>query len=91
MRAGSTIENVMVRTTINLDPTVLEELKERAAREGQTLGGMASLLLAKALHEGTPAPQRGFTWRTQHMGQPLIDLDDREALSEFLDRETFGR
>jgi hypothetical protein len=80
----------MVRTTINLDPTVLEELKKRAAREHKTPGELASLLLAKSLR-AEPLPEaKPLAWPAKRMGRPAIDLDDREALWEFLDRETLG-
>ena len=80
---------IMVRTTLNLDPTVLDELRERAVCEGLPLGVVASRLLADALREVTTAETVPFTWHSEEMGKPFINLDDRDAVLEFLDRETF--
>lgn len=76
----------MARTTINLDPTVLRELKARSARERRPIGDVASDLLAAALKEspGAPVPEP-FRWRSFDMGRPLVDLYDREAVREALD------
>ncbi|MEA2605840.1 MAG: hypothetical protein QOI00_597, partial [Chloroflexota bacterium] len=38
----------MSRTTIDLDPAVLRELRRRGAREGKSMGQVASELLARA-------------------------------------------
>lgn len=77
---------IMTRTTIDLDPTVLQELKRRRQREGKTLGQLASELLARALAEKTPDEGSGpFSWTTQDMGA-RIDLEDKEAVSAALDR-----
>ena len=77
----------MARTTLDLDPTVLEELRERGAREGRSMGAVASDLLARQL--GRPVePERAFRWRTASMGLPLVDLEDKDAVWAALDSET---
>lgn len=76
----------MPRTTLNLDPSVLDELKERARREGRPLGEVASLLLAQAL-KTKPSKKKPFAWKAEHMGTPRIDLSDWGKVWEFLDRE----
>jgi hypothetical protein len=81
----------MVRTTLNLDPTVLDELRERAACEGLSLGALASRLLATELKKPPPLKPSKLKWHAQAMGKPRIDVDDREALLEFLDREILDR
>lgn len=74
----------MPRTTIDLDAGVLRELKRRK-RTGQSLGQLASELLAGALHEAPPAPTRpALRWRSARMGA-RIDLDDKEALRRAAD------
>lgn len=76
----------MPRTTIDLDATVLRELKRRQRAEGRTLGQLASELLAAALARETVAmPARPFRWTTQRMGA-RVDLDDREAVRRALDK-----
>jgi hypothetical protein len=74
----------MTRTTIDLDPTVLAELKARSRREGRSLGQLTSELLAGALaspHTDGPASIR---WRSSSMGA-LVDIDDKEAVWRALD------
>ena len=68
----------MTRTTIDLDAAVLRELKRRKRSTGQSMGQLASELLAGALRE--PAPSRpALRWRSARMGA-RIDLDDKEAV-----------
>lgn len=72
----------MARTTIDLDPTVLDALRARCRREGKSLGTVASELLAVSL-AAAPEP-RPFHWRSQPMGA-LVDLEDKEAVQRILD------
>jgi hypothetical protein len=74
----------MPRTTIDLDAGVLRELKRRK-RSGQSLGQLASELLAGALHEPAPPPTRpSLRWRSARMGA-RIDLEDKEAVRRATD------
>ncbi len=76
----------MPRTTIDLDATVLRELKRRGSREGRTLGQLASELLAAALRAEPPKTQRppDFRWTARTMGA-RVDLEDKEAVHRLLD------
>ncbi len=76
----------MSRTTIDLDPTVLRQLKARQRREGKTLGRLVSELLSTAMaadrdESALPAP---LAWSSRPM-RALVDLDDPEALRRALD------
>jgi hypothetical protein len=54
---------IMSRTTIDLDPTVLRELKRRARAEGKSLGRHASEVLGAALeHRREPEPSPPLAW-----------------------------
>lgn len=69
-----------MRTTLDLDPTVLRELKLRAHREGKSLGRLASEVLSAALEEETPVrPPAPLAWSTRPMSA-RVDIDDPEAL-----------
>ncbi len=74
----------MPRTTIDLDASVLEQLRRRAHLERKSMGQLASERLAVALHEpaGETAPLR---WPAKPMGSPAVDLRDKEALHRILD------
>lgn len=72
-----------MRTTLDLDPAVLEELKRRRAAEGKPLGAIASELLRQAL----ASPPRGrpdFAWASQSL-EIRVDLEDKDALWRALD------
>jgi hypothetical protein len=74
---------IMPRTTIDIDPAILRELKRRQKREGKTLGQLVSELLAGAL-EGEPEPvERPFKWTSQEM-RARVDLEDKEAVRRAL-------
>ncbi len=74
-----------VRTTLDLDSSVLEQLRARREREGKSLGQLASELLAKALADTeddvTSAP---FAWSSRPM-TARVDLEDRDALAAVVD------
>ena len=69
----------MARTTIDLDPSVLAELKRRQRREGKTLGRLVSELLAERLDRDMPPPPKPFAWISRPMSA-RVDLDDPEAV-----------
>lgn len=74
----------MPRTTIDLDAAVLRELKRRKRRGGQSLGQLASELLASAM-QAEPATSRArLVWHSGPMGA-RVDLDDKEAVRRALD------
>jgi predicted DNA-binding ribbon-helix-helix protein len=70
-----------MRTTVDIEATILKDLKKIQQQEGQSLGRLISNLLAQALRErklaaGSAKPQR---WIAKPMGA-RINLADREAL-----------
>ena len=79
------IASRIMRTTIDLDPTVLRALKQRAKREGKSLGRLASEVLGVALAQDNPgtAP-RALAWVSRPMGA-LVDLEDPEAVRRALE------
>jgi hypothetical protein len=77
---------IMARTTIDLDASVLEQLRRRAAIEHKSMGQLASERLAVALREETTQPTAPH-WPTRKMGKPKIDLRDKEAIRKTLEGE----
>lgn len=71
---------------INLEPTVLRELKERGRRQGKTLGTVASELIAAGLEAEATAARKPLRWRSQSMGA-LVDVEDKEAVWRILDEK----
>jgi len=77
----------MARTTLDLDPAVLRELKRRGAREGKSMGQVASELLARAVADRGDLPAPEFVWRSARLGPARVDLEDKEAIRQVLDRD----
>ncbi len=74
----------MPRTTFDIDPTVLRQLKDRQRREGKTLGRLVSELLASALRREPEESAPPLRWEAHGMGA-RVDLDDKEAVGRALD------
>jgi hypothetical protein len=78
--------DAMPRTTVDFDPSVLAELRRRAAIERKSIGKMASELLAQQMAAGTPPPDCSpLEWISRDLGVPRVDLEDEEALGAALD------
>jgi plasmid stability protein len=76
---------IMTRTTLDLDAAVLRELRRRSAREGKSMGQVASELLSGAIARPDDLPVPAFTWVTADLGRPLVDLEDPEAVRRAID------
>jgi len=77
----------MPRTTLDLDPSVLQELRRRGEREGKSMGRVASEVLARALADAEPQ-RSAFVWVAEDLGVPRVDLDDKEAVRAILDGDS---
>lgn len=76
-----------MRTTIDLESPVLEELKRVQQEEGVSLGKLASRLLADALDFRRKKSAKPFkiSWNTGRMGA-LVDLSDKDAMYRMLEK-----
>src|SRR5260370_20074177 len=81
------IASRIMRTTIDLDATVVKELKRRSKIAGKSMGQLASELLATSLREraGRPRNPDGLEWIAKDLGRPLVDLEDKEAVRALVD------
>ena len=78
-----------MKITLNLDDQVLHHAKERAARDGVTLTRFVENALRAKLM-AMPRKGQGFKLRiatVQGKRPPNVDISDREALYDVLDRE----
>jgi hypothetical protein len=75
----------VARTTLDIDASILRELRRRGKRERKSMGQIASELLAAALALSGPTAAGEFRWTSADLGEPRIDLDDDEALRRALD------
>ena len=77
---------MMARTTVDIEASVLRELKRLQKREGKSLGQLISELVAAALAREKDTSEEGqpFRWTSRPMGARL-DLADKEAVRAALD------
>ena len=69
-----------------VDPSVMRELRRRSEREHKSIGELASQLLARGLRQEAKPQPRPFSWVSNDLGKPAVDLEDKEALNDLLDR-----
>ena len=74
-----------MRTTLDIEDALLRKLKEKAAREGQTLQRVANDLLRQALAHG----RKTGTYTLELEGweaepQPGVDILDRDKLWDLM-------
>jgi len=75
----------MPRTTLDIDASVLRELKRRGRRERKSLGQLASELLARALaQDETSSVPPPLDWPSQDL-RARVDLEDKDAVWQLLD------
>ncbi len=76
-----------MRTTLDIDAPILADLKRLGQAQHIPMGRLVSELLGKALREATPRHTAGvkFSWIEKPMNAK-VDLADREALYEAMDR-----
>ena len=77
----------IMRTTIDIDATVLRELRRHSKRTGKSMGQLASELLARSLSDDEAGSKtaRKLNWMSKPLGRPLVDLEDKEAVRAALD------
>jgi hypothetical protein len=77
----------IMRTTLDLEEPILEELKSVQQKEGGSLGQLASRLLAEALavKRKKTVKTEELVWKTRPMGA-LVDLGDKDAIYSILDQ-----
>ena len=75
-----------MRTTLDIDDTILAELRKLQEQKGGSLGRLVSELLAGQLAERRrrPAQAPRFAWTSRPMGA-RVDLSDRDAVLDAMD------
>ncbi|MCY4075198.1 MAG: CopG family transcriptional regulator [Acidobacteria bacterium] len=79
-----------MKTTLNIDDSVMQRLREEAARRGTTMSALVEAglrrVLAPSVATGeTPEPLSPLpTWDS---GGNLVDIDDRDALYRAMEEE----
>ena len=78
-----------MKTTLNIADSVMQRLREEAARRGTTMStlveaGLRRLLAEPSQSDARPAKQQLPAWNG---GGELVDLSDRDALYRAMEEE----
>jgi hypothetical protein len=78
-----------MRTTLDIDASILKELKALQRQRGHSLGRLVSDLLAQALKGERLAAREPEApeWITRPM-QARVDLADKDAVHDAMDRDS---
>ena len=72
-----------MKTTLNIDDSVMKRLREEAARQGRTMSELVEAGLRRILSESPPATDAPLPdlprWKS---GGARVDVADRDALAE---------
>ena len=75
----------MVRTTLILEESCLEEAKNLARKQGKTLSQVANELIVEGLQRRKAQKHPDFRLAAYSMGKPRVNLGDRNALEALMD------
>jgi len=75
---------ICMRTTLNIDDSVMRRLKQEAARRGTTMSEMMESAI-RLLLNGKPARIELPPLPAFHGGDALVDIADRDALYDAMD------
>ena len=79
-----------MKTTLNIDDTVMRRLREEAARRGTTMSALVEAGIRRILEDGPPSPADTQSlpplpkWRS---GGMLVDLSNRSERYRVLEEE----
>ena len=78
-----------MKTTLNIDDTVMQQLREEAARRGTTMSSLVEAGIRRVLEghpqaEAGPARAKLPTWRS---GGLLVDVSDRDELYRVMEED----
>jgi hypothetical protein len=69
-----------MKTTLIIPDEILRQLKKRAAQRGATLSAIVAETLKQGLRPTQSVAAEPSPLPTHHMGEPLVDVADRDAL-----------
>jgi hypothetical protein len=74
-----------MKTTLNIDDTVMADLKREAARQGRTMSELVETAL-RLLLQSRRKRQSLPDLPTFDGGEPVVDIADRDALYDAMER-----
>ncbi|HRP07616.1 MAG TPA: hypothetical protein PLL69_03925 [Gemmatimonadales bacterium] len=75
-----------MKTTLILPDPLAERLKAEAALRGTSMSEVVAEALLRMM-DASPKPRGQYLLPTFDLGHPLVDISDREALYDLLDRD----
>ena len=75
---------VGMKTTLNIDDTVMRQLKREAARQGRTMSELVETAL-RLLFRSQKSTQKLPPLPSFHGGGSLVDIADRDALYQAME------
>ncbi|MDX2141975.1 MAG: type II toxin-antitoxin system VapB family antitoxin [Rhodospirillaceae bacterium] len=75
-----------MKTTLNIDDTVMAKVKREAAKRGMTMGELVETALRTFLN-AKPSNDPLPPLPSYSMGPMLVDIADRDALYDAMERE----
>jgi hypothetical protein len=73
-----------MKTTLNIDASVMAQLKREAARQGRTMSDLVETAL-RGLFQSRPKTDPLPPLPTFHGGGALVDISDRESLYQAME------
>ena len=79
----------ILKTTLNIDDSVMQRLREESARRGTTMSALveAGLRRVLAAPEAAPQPENLPPLPSWNGGGELVDISDRDALYRAMEEE----
>ncbi len=75
-----------MKTTLNIDDTVMGRLRREAARQGKTMSELVESALRLLFHERKRSKKKKLRPLPRfHGGKPLVDIADRNALYDAME------
>src|SRR5438477_12806726 len=75
-----------IKTTLNIDDTVMARLREEAVRQRKTMSELVEAALRLLFHSAQQSKKKKLRpLPTFHGGKPRVDIADRNALYDFME------
>lgn len=77
---------IHLKTTLNIDDTVMARLRREAARQNRTMSELVEAALRLLFHSGQPKRKKKLPrLPCFHGGKPRVDIADRAALYDLME------
>jgi hypothetical protein len=75
-----------IKTTLNINDTVMTQLRQEAARQQKTMSELVEAALRLLFHSAKQSKKKKLRpMPSFHGGKPRVDIADRNALYDFME------